>query len=248
MNKKYRWLRCIILLSILCIVSGCSTIKNLQFWQSYSKDLVNRKYYKTETGDTLYSIGFRSDYGYKRLAIWNNILPPYTIKKGQVIKLFQLKQKVIKKKWRNKQIKPKQKNGRQTKKIPIISTNNKKVLKFYWQWPLKGIILKRFSPNRHKGITIAGKLGQNVLAAASGRCVYSGVGFAGYGNLLIIKHNSLYLSVYANNSILQIREGQSVKKGQVIAKVGQKGNQKPSLHFEIRKNGKSVNPLRYLPK
>jgi lipoprotein NlpD len=109
-------------------------------------------------------------------------------------------------------------------------------------------VLKRFSKKSNSGIDIAGRIGQKVRSAASGRVVYSGSGLAGYGNLLIIKHNSLYLSAYANNSLLLVKEGQTVKKGQVIAKVGRVGGHQVSLHFEIRKNGKPVNPLRYLPK
>jgi len=90
-------------------------------------------------------------------------------------------------------------------------------------------------------------MGQDVSAAEAGKVVYSGQGLIGYGNLLIIKHNDLYLSAYANNSRLLVAEGYTVEKGEVIAKVGQAGSNKTSLHFEIRKNGKPVNPLNFLP-
>ena len=134
-----------------------------------------------------------------------------------------------------------------SEKKSIISIDNKNMLKLNFQWPIKGKILKSFSPADNKGIDIAGEMGQNVSAAEAGKVVYSGQSLIGYGNLLIIKHNDLYLSAYANNSQLLIEEGRTVEKGEVIAKVGQAGSNKTSLHFEIRKNGKPVNPLILLP-
>ncbi|MFI3156620.1 MAG: peptidoglycan DD-metalloendopeptidase family protein [Methylococcaceae bacterium] len=134
-----------------------------------------------------------------------------------------------------------------SEKKSIISIDNKNMLKLNFQWPIKGKILKSFSPADNKGIDIAGEMGQDVSAAEAGKVVYSGQSLIGYGNLLIIKHNDLYLSAYANNSQLLIEEGRTVEKGEVIAKVGQAGSNKTSLHFEIRKNGKPVNPLILLP-
>ncbi|MDI1230042.1 MAG: peptidoglycan DD-metalloendopeptidase family protein [Methylobacter sp.] len=145
-----------------------------------------------------------------------------------------------------------EKNGSSPQKKSIISIDNAAMLKLNFQWPIKGKILKYFSPAHNKGIDIAGKTGQDVSAAEAGKVVYSGQGLIGYGNLLIIKHNNLYLSAYANNSQLLVTEGHTVDKGEVIAKAGQaqsnsaKSNQ-ASLHFEIRKNGKPVNPLNFLP-
>ncbi|MDP3876229.1 MAG: peptidoglycan DD-metalloendopeptidase family protein [Methylobacter sp.] len=132
-------------------------------------------------------------------------------------------------------------------KKSVISIDNETMLKLNFQWPLKGKILKSFSKADSKGIEIAGKIGQDVHAAEAGKVVYSGQGLIGYGNLLIIKHNDVYLSAYANNSELLTAEGHSVKKGDIIAKVGQVSPKKPSLYFEIRKNGKPVNPLNILP-
>ncbi len=145
-----------------------------------------------------------------------------------------------------------EKSGSSSQKKPIISIDNVDMLKLSFQWPLKGRVLKAFAQADNKGIDIAGKTGQDVKAAESGKVVYSGQGLIGYSNLLIIKHNDLYLSAYANNSQLLVEEGSSVKKGEVIAKAGQaesspaKSN-RASLHFEIRKNGKPVNPLSFLP-
>ena len=121
------------------------------------------------------------------------------------------------------------------------------MLKLAWQWPIRGRLVKSFSQTGNKGIDISGKIGQSIKAAANGKVVYRGHGLIGYGNLLIIKHNYLYLSAYANNRRLLVKEGQDIKKGQVIAEMGLGKGKKAALHFEIRKNGKSVNPLNYLP-
>ncbi|MCX7100227.1 MAG: peptidoglycan DD-metalloendopeptidase family protein [Methylobacter sp.] len=134
-----------------------------------------------------------------------------------------------------------------TQKKSIISIDNEVMLKLNFRWPIKGRILKDFSKTDNKGIDIAGELGQDVSAAEAGKVVYSGQGLIGYGQLLIIKHNDLFLSAYANNSRLLVVEGNAVEKGQIIAKVGQAGTNKTALHFEIRKKGKPVNPLNFLP-
>ena len=134
------------------------------------------------------------------------------------------------------------------RKKSIVSIDNKKMLELSFVWPIKGRVLKKFSPSHNKGIDIAGKNGQLVKATEAGKVVYGGQGLIGFGKLLIIKHNDVYLSAYANNSRLLIKEGQRVKKGQVVAQVGKVGSKRTSLHFEIRKNGKPVNPLNLLPK
>jgi lipoprotein NlpD len=130
----------------------------------------------------------------------------------------------------------------------IDSIDNKKMLDLSFGWPIKGRVLKKFSLTQHKGIDIAGKQGQLVKAAEAGKVVYCGQGLIGFGNLIIIKHNDDYLSAYANTSSLQVNEGQNIKKGQIIAKVGDVGIKRASLHFQIRKNGKPMNPLQLLPK
>lgn len=130
----------------------------------------------------------------------------------------------------------------------IASIDNKKMLELIFCWPIKGRVLKSYSPSRNKGIDIAGKSGQPVKAAEAGKVVYGGQGLIGFGKLLIIKHNDVYLSAYANNSLLLVNEGELVKKGQVVAEVGKTGIKRTSLHFEIRENGKPVNPLKFLPK
>jgi lipoprotein NlpD len=139
-------------------------------------------------------------------------------------------------------------NQGNNKKKSIISIDNKNMLMLNFQWPIKGKIRKNFSQTDKKGIDIVGEIGQTVRAAETGKVVYSGQGLIGFGNLLIIKHNDEYLSAYANNGSLLVKEGQQVKKGQDIAKAGVAVSKKALLHFEIRKNGKSLNPLSLLPK
>lgn len=132
-------------------------------------------------------------------------------------------------------------------KKSIISIDNKKLLKLNFQWPLRGKITRNFAQTDRKGIEIAGESGKTVVAAEAGKAVYCGHGLAGFGNVAIIKHDETFLSAYANNSKLIVKEGQHVAKGQAIGHLGQAGTKKPSLHFEIRKNGKPINPMTVLP-
>jgi len=117
-----------------------------------------------------------------------------------------------------------------------------------WIWPASGKLLHAFNQGSNpKGVAIAGNAGQSVVASAAGKVVYSGSGLRGYGKLIIIKHNNTYLSVYAHNRELLVREGQRVNKGQKIAEMGNSDANRIALHFEIRRLGKPVDPLRYLP-
>jgi len=118
-----------------------------------------------------------------------------------------------------------------------------------WRWPAEGKIIDNFSSSEggNKGIDIAGPAGQSIFATAGGRVVYAGNALRGYGNLVIIKHNDDYLSAYAHNDTMLVREQQEVKAGQKVAIMGSTGTSSVRLHFEIRYKGKSVNPLRYLP-
>ena len=115
-----------------------------------------------------------------------------------------------------------------------------------WIWPTTGKLLSSFSKNS-KGVKISGQAGQAILASAAGEVVYSGHGLRGYGNLIIIKHNSTFLSAYAHNSKILVKEGESVVRGQKIAEMGNTDTDTTQLHFEIRKHGKPVDPLEYLP-
>lgn len=116
-----------------------------------------------------------------------------------------------------------------------------------WIWPANGKVLAGFNDSTNKGVDIAGKLGEPVVAAGDGKVVYSGTGLRGYGQLVIVKHNATYLSAYAHNSKILVGEGQAVTRGQKIAEMGNSDADQVKLHFEVRRQGKPVDPLRYLP-
>lgn len=119
-----------------------------------------------------------------------------------------------------------------------------------WAWPANGTLIGKFASNGslNKGIDIAGDLGQPVFAASDGSVVYAGSGLRGYGELIIIKHGDTYVSAYGHNRRLLVREGQQVKVGQAIAEMGSTGTDRVKLHFEIRRQGKPVDPLQFLPR
>ena len=116
-----------------------------------------------------------------------------------------------------------------------------------WAWPAAGAVAVGFDEARNKGLSINGRAGDPVLAAADGRVVYAGSGLRGYGNLVIVKHNSTYLTAYAHNQTLLVREDQAVRRGQKIAEMGATDTDRVHLHFEIRRQGKPVDPARLLP-
>lgn len=116
-----------------------------------------------------------------------------------------------------------------------------------WAWPASGPVMTPFDDSRSKGLAIGGKAGDPVLAAADGRVVYAGSGLRGYGNLVIVKHNNTYLTAYAHNQALLVKEDQLVRKGQKIAEMGSSDAERVQLHFEIRRQGKPVDPARLLP-
>jgi lipoprotein NlpD len=116
-----------------------------------------------------------------------------------------------------------------------------------WAWPTAGKVIAGFNDSTSKGIVIAGKLGQPIQASAPGRVIFSGTGIRGFGKLIVIKHNNTFLSVYAHNSELLVKEGQTVARGQKIAEMGNTDSDRVKLHFEIRRMGKPVDPARLLP-
>jgi lipoprotein NlpD len=116
-----------------------------------------------------------------------------------------------------------------------------------WIWPASGSVVGGFDEAKNKGLDIAGKAGDPVYSVGDGRVVYAGSGLRGYGNLVIVKHNNTYLSAYAHNQTLLVKEDQSVRKGQKIAEMGNSDADRVKLHFEIRRQGKPVDPAKYLP-
>jgi lipoprotein NlpD len=119
--------------------------------------------------------------------------------------------------------------------------------KLSWMWPSDGKIIATFDEGKNKGIDIAGKMGQQVMAAGSGKVMYAGSGIRGYGNLVIVKHSNSLLSAYAHNRTILVKEGQNVTKGQAIAEMGDSDADTVKLHFEIRQQGKPVDPAKFLP-
>ncbi|PSS48487.1 murein hydrolase activator NlpD [Leclercia sp. 29361] len=133
--------------------------------------------------------------------------------------------------------------------VPVASSQTSSSPISSWRWPTEGKVIENFASSEggNKGVDIAGSKGQAIIATADGRVVYAGNALRGYGNLIIIKHNDDYLSAYAHNDTMLVREQQEVKAGQKIATMGSTGTSSTRLHFEIRYKGKSVNPLQYLP-
>jgi lipoprotein NlpD len=116
-----------------------------------------------------------------------------------------------------------------------------------WIWPVPGPVIAGFDEVKNKGLDLGGTAGEPVLAAADGRVVYVGAGLRGYGNLIILKHNNTYLTAYAHNKTLLVKEDQAVRKGQKIAEMGNSDADRVKLHFEVRRQGKPVDPVKYLP-
>jgi lipoprotein NlpD len=228
------------------------------------RQLKNRpQYHRVKHGETLYSIAWRYGLDFHVLAYWNKIARPYTIYPGQALRLFRPPSpapRVAEKRITKPQPAPSRKTltpGKQppikssaapVRKQPARETASLRT-RLNWRWPVKGKVAQHFVAGDplHKGIKISGRLGQPVLAGEGGKVVYAGSGLIGYGRLVIIKHNKNYLSAYAHNRKLLVKEGQDVARGEAIAEMGRNGN-RPMLHFEIRRNGAPVDPLKLLPK
>lgn len=221
--------------------------------------------YVVQNGDTLYSIAWRSGQNVNSLIKRNRLKKPYIIKKGQTLQLTDSSKTAVAARCnglncnKNKKIDVVKKTSkvypanRPVKKAPKKQqshqkSNTQKVSD--WQWPSEGRLTKTFASSQQgmKGISISNVRNTPVYAAAAGKVVYAGSGLRGYGNLIIIKHNYDYLSAYAHNDKLIIKENDQVKVGQKIAVMGDSGADSVRLHFDIRYRGKSVDPLRYLPK
>jgi lipoprotein NlpD len=228
--------------------------------------------YVVQRGDTLYSIAFRFGWDWKALAAHNGLRDPYLIRVGQTIRFDNrpiasnqpvvasapsvTKPTVVTQPAQSRPPVATAPPAAQPAKPPVTSTAATTPVTPVsrsasgWSWPTQGAVISRFSSNGslNKGIDIAGELGQPVLAASDGSVVYAGSGLRGYGELIIIKHSDTYVSAYGHNRRLLVREGQQVKAGQSIAEMGSTGADRVKLHFEIRRQGKPVDPLQYLPR
>jgi lipoprotein NlpD len=206
-------------------------------------------------GETLYSIAFAYGQDVRDVAAWNQIRAPYTIYPKQQLRVVapaSNSNRVPDNKTTHS-APPGQSKATISKPAsanPSSLAVNTADTKISWQWPVNGKIIGNYSATDtgKKGVDIAGERGQSVFAAADGRVVYSGSGLRGYGNLVIIKHNETYYSAYAHNDRLRVQEDAMVKKGQHIADMGSSGTSMVMLHFEVRRDGKPVDPLQFLPK
>jgi len=242
-------MRFILIFLMLALVGcgGSQAVAPVGVYRAQSQE-PPRSVYKVKRGDTLYSVSWRFGMDFKRVASINGIKSPYTIYVGQKLK-FKPYRQIAKKKTTQKRSTSKKKATKK-KEFAAKSTWVPSNQRLRWQWPVNGKIISSYSKSAagRQGIDIAGKSGQKVAAAAAGKVVYSGNGLPRYGNLIIIKHNDTYLSAYAHNKYLTVKDGQVVKAGQKIALLGRTGAQRDQLHFEIRRNGEPVDPMRFLPK
>jgi lipoprotein NlpD len=202
-------------------------------------------YYTVKPGDTVMQIGRNTSQNWRDIVKWNNLESANQIEVGQVLRVV-----------------PLDGNGAATKPpvaaatspaitplppLPPASANAASEDDIPWMWPSTGSLISGYDEVKSKGLKIAGKLGDPVYASADGRVVYAGSGLRGYGNLVILKHNETYLTAYAHNQSLLVKEDQNVRKGQRIADMGSSDADKVMLHFEVRRNGKPVDPAKYLP-
>ncbi|GAA5011320.1 peptidoglycan DD-metalloendopeptidase family protein [Pseudoluteimonas lycopersici] len=198
-----------------------------------------------QRGDTIYHIATVNGITALDLALWNGIPPPYTIYPGQRLRLYPGAAPVVRSTTPSRTV-----PSTPSAPMPPPAVSTPVNAPFAWRWPTDGSLVESFAagdPTR-QGIDIAGNAGQPVRAAADGVVVYSGSGLVGYGELIIVKHNDQWLSAYGHNRARLVNEGQLVKAGQQIAEMGRSGAARDMLHFEIRYNGKPVDPQAFLPK
>ena len=199
-----------------------------------------------QRGETLSSIARRYVQNWRTLASINGINPPYSLSIGQVIRLSASTQptRTTVRRSTSKQVARTYQQAPTSRATGTRSGSCSPPVS--WQLPTTGAVRSSTSSSGRKGIAIAGRVGQQIRAAASGQVIYSGTGLQGYNNLIIIQHNEAFLSVYANNNQRYVREGSRVRGGQVIATMGIDNERRAALHFEIRCRGKAINPLPYL--
>ena len=234
-------------------------------------------YYTVRKGDTLIRIGLDSGQNWRDIVRWNNLENPNAIEVGQVIRIAPPvgssvvaastppERGVVTRPLAPASTAPSPSPAAVTPTAlppvgapPSVAPANPPAAPTAgpdggsddaprFTWPTSGPLLAGFDEQRNKGLDIGGHAGDAVLAAADGRVVYSGAGLRGYGNLIILKHNNTFLTAYAHNRTLLVKEDQSVQKGQKIAEMGETDADRVKLHFEIRRQGRPVDPARYLP-
>ncbi len=228
-------------------------------------------YYTVKPGDTLIRIGLDNGQNWRDIGRWNNLENPNVIEVGQVLRVLPPHQVasvapvaesgVVTRPVVGAAVTPVAPGSAAAPVKPASAvvaaaptvaastaapTANAEE-ELAWIWPSSGALLRGFDDVHNKGLDLAGSAGEPVLAAMDGRVVYAGAGLRGYGNLVILKHNNTYLSAYAHNQTLLVKEDQSVRKGQKIAEMGSSDADRVKLHFEIRRQGKPVDPAKFLP-
>lgn len=247
-----KWIIAIILSVMIC---GCANEDYAPVETGRIQLSTQSGFYRVKPGDTLYSIAWAFNRDYRRLALLNQLAPPYQIEPGQRIRINAMTLQPIRTRFAltTRYVQNKHKST-----MPPLPIRPHPQLVWHlpttipirsWQWPVRGhVISSRFSRalGGNQGVDISGHYGERVYAAAAGVVVYSGAGIRGYGKLIIIKHNNSYLSAYAFNRRILVKDGSRVRAGQMIAEMGRDDSGRVKLHFEIRRNGHPVNPLRYL--
>lgn len=234
-------------------------------FRDFKQDSFSGEKYTVQKGDTLFSIAWYSGNDYRDLARTNNITAPYAIYPGQEILLKfsslsatrsvkDLPGQTSKTKANRTVDRPAKQAYGESNKDVNKRDNRSKSTGFpsrveRWLWPSSGQLISKFSLSEQgsRGIEIKGERGDNVLAAADGKVVYTGNALRGYGQLIIIKHSESFLSAYAHNDKVLVKEQQWIKAGQKIASMGSTGTDQIKLRFEVRYRGKSVDPMKYLP-
>ncbi len=253
MTKATRAL--VLSVAVMAALAACHSTVVRQTGSSGGGRVVSQPKYgqtvRVQRGDTLYGLAFRNGIDFRDLAAWNGIGSPYTIYPGQSLRLYPSSG--------SRPSTGTATTGTAPRPAPPPATSTPKPPPpqaapvnsgFSWRWPADGHVIGRFVAGdaTKQGIDIAGSGGQAVRAAADGVVVYSGAGLVGYGELIIVKHSEAWLSAYGHNRKRLVNEGQNVKAGQQIAEMGSSGAAREMLHFEIRYNGKPVDPQLYLPK
>lgn len=217
-------------------------------------------YYSVKPGDTLIRIGLESGQNFRDIVRWNNLENPNIIEVGQVLRVIPpvSETAVVTRPVVAGTVVATASSPRPPASAAAVAAPAPAVVAappasaggdedVGWIWPAQGSLLAGFDEAKNKGLDIGGKAGDAVVASADGRVVYAGAGLRGYGNLIILKHNNTFLTAYAHNQALMVKEDQTVKKGQKIAEMGNSDADRVKLHFEVRRQGKPVDPARYLP-
>jgi lipoprotein NlpD len=206
-------------------------------------------YYTVQRGETLTRIGLEHGQSRRDLARWNNLSNPDLIEVGQVLRIAPPGAAV---EATGVVVRPVTVGGEVSTAVkpapaapPVTAAIADEGLGFIW--PSNGSLIGGFDEVKNKGLDFAGKAGDPVLASADGQVVYAGAGLRGYGNLIILKHNNTFLTAYAHNQKLLVKEDQKVRKGEKIAEMGSTDADRVKLHFEVRRQGKPVDPAKFLP-